>query len=209
MNIVKANVTFKKLSYNCIPVMIVIHNAGVSAASVESIHNYHLSKGWSGIGYNYYIRKDGVIYQCRPEGAEGAHTIGANDKSIGICCEGNFDVEEMTDLQYQSLTELCRDIMNRTGIRQVYGHKELQRDTTCPGKRFPLTTIKNELFHTISKLNIERLLNEMNIKELQRWLNRNGFTDYENKELVVDGVEGKRTKSAKEKAKNLLLYIMK
>ncbi|WBW97577.1 hypothetical protein [Oceanirhabdus sp. W0125-5] len=41
--------------------------------------------------------------------------------------------------------------------------------------------------------------NHVDIFGLQKYMNRNGFTDYENKRLVEDGILGKRTQSAFEK----------
>lgn len=53
---------------------IVLHHSGVVVLqSVEAIHEYHKSKGWAGIGYQYYVRKDGSIYKGRSEEYAGAH----------------------------------------------------------------------------------------------------------------------------------------
>ena len=73
------------------PNKIIIHHSARREWSPEEINEYHKAKGWKGIGYNFYITKDGTIYSCRPENAEGAHTIGENSSSIGICLEGNFE----------------------------------------------------------------------------------------------------------------------
>lgn len=73
-----------------------------------------------------------------------------------------------------------------------------------------INIIENYRLHEIDiNYKIERLMMEMDIKQLQRWLNANGFTDENGNVLVVDGVEGKHTIKAKEKAKNLLNYILK
>jgi hypothetical protein len=56
---------------------------------------------------------------------------------------------------------------------------------------------------------IERLMIEMDNKELQRWLNLNGFTDKNGNKLEVDGKLGPLTKSAIEKAKSILSFILK
>jgi flagellum-specific peptidoglycan hydrolase FlgJ len=56
---------------------------------------------------------------------------------------------------------------------------------------------------------IERSLDNMNIKDLQRLLNKLGITDKNNKPLEIDGSEGELTISAKTKAKELLKYILK
>ena len=69
---------------------IILHHAQAKTCSVEDIHQWHLKKDWSGIGYHFLVRKDGTIYQGRPEDTIGAHAKGANHDSIGICAEGDF-----------------------------------------------------------------------------------------------------------------------
>ena len=55
---------------------------------------------WAGIGYHYYITKDGTIWASRPDCTVGAHASGGNSDSIGICFEGDYDVEgTMPDAQ--------------------------------------------------------------------------------------------------------------
>lgn len=73
---------------------IILHHAQAKTCSVEDIHQWHLKKDWSGIGYHFLVRKDGTIYQGRPEDTIGAHAKGANHDSIGICAEGDFMKEE-------------------------------------------------------------------------------------------------------------------
>lgn len=122
---------------------IALHHSGVSVLqSVEVIHNYHKSKGWAGIGYHYYVRKDGSVYRGRPENMAGAHCPGVNSTSIGICAEGNFSEETMSDVQKQAIIELVKDIKSRYDIKWVKGHREII-STDCPGDNFPLEEIKN------------------------------------------------------------------
>lgn len=85
---------------------IILHHAQAKTCSVEDIHQWHLKKGWSGIGYHFLVRKDGTIYQGRPEDTIGAHAKGANHDSIGICAEGDFMKEEMNPLQLNALIDL-------------------------------------------------------------------------------------------------------
>ena len=70
-------------------------------------------KGWSGIGYHFLVRKDGTIYQGRPEDTIGAHAKGANHDSIGIDAEGDFMKEEMNPLQLNALIDLVSYIKNK------------------------------------------------------------------------------------------------
>lgn len=121
---------------------IVLHNSGVTVLqSVETIHNYHKSKGWAGIGYQYYVRKDGSIYKGRPEDMSGAHCPGVNSTSIGICAEGNFNEETMSEVQKQAIIELIKDIKTRHNIKWIKGHRDIL-STSCPGANFPLEEIK-------------------------------------------------------------------
>lgn len=115
---------------------VVLHHAEASKASVEDINRWHLERGWTGIGYHYYIRKDGKVYRGRPEWALGAHAQGANDYSIGICCEGSYMTETMPAAQLASLKALIRDIMQRYGTLELLRHKDVG-STDCPGDKFP------------------------------------------------------------------------
>lgn len=113
------------------------HRAG--NGDVLSIHLDHLKRGWWGIGYHFYIRKNGEIWRGRPENITGAHAGGSNTynlHSIGICLEGDFETEYPTDPQLDSLAILLQDLENRYPIREVLYHREIA-PTACPGKHFP------------------------------------------------------------------------
>ena len=121
---------------------IILHHAEASHASVEDINQWHLERGWAGIGYNYYVRKDGTIWRGRPEWAVGAHAKGHNDKSIGICCEGAYMTEHMPATQLSALKDLIRDIMSRYGKLKLLRHKDVN-STDCPGVNFPWAEVQN------------------------------------------------------------------
>ena len=79
---------------------IILHHSGVKARhTAKDIHQWHKNKGWSGIGYHYFIDKEGNIFECRPRDTVGAHAKGYNENSIGVCFEGDFNKETMTDAQ--------------------------------------------------------------------------------------------------------------
>ena len=50
---------------------LVLHHAEAEKATVEDIHRWHLDNGWIGIGYHYYVRKDGSVWRGRPEDTIG------------------------------------------------------------------------------------------------------------------------------------------
>lgn len=121
---------------------IILHHAEASNCTVEDINRWHLNNGWTGIGYHYFVRKNGTIYRGRPENAIGAHAVGANTNSIGICAEGRYNVETMPEAQKNAIKELIADIKSRYGNLAVKGHKEVS-NTSCPGKNYPLEELKS------------------------------------------------------------------
>tara|TARA_R110002096_G_scaffold47334_2_gene126309 strand:- start:281 stop:694 length:414 start_codon:yes stop_codon:yes gene_type:complete len=58
---------------------------------IERVKKWHLQRGWSDIGYHYYITRDGKIHKGRNLSTIGAHVRGYNKTSIGICYEGGID----------------------------------------------------------------------------------------------------------------------
>ena len=120
---------------------IVLHHVGaVGSFTPEQIHAEHLKKGWRGIGYNYYVRKDGTVYHGREENAAGGHTLNYNTVSIGVCFEGNFEVETMPDVQKKAGQKLIADILTRYPNAKPIRHSGLNA-TACPGKHFPFADI--------------------------------------------------------------------
>ena len=146
MNIIETNLKFKNLTYGNTHEKIVYHHAEHSTGTVYDVHQWHLNFGWSGIGYHFYVTKDGKIYRGRPENAVGAHTVGHNSTGIGICAQGSYMKENMPQAQKRALIELGIYLKNKYNINQVYGHGELN-STNCPGSKFPLKEIKESVLN--------------------------------------------------------------
>jgi hypothetical protein len=138
IDIKETNLNFSSLSERSYTDQIVIHHTGCNDidASAEQIHGWHLSNGWSGIGYHYVIRKDGTIERGRPEWAIGSHAYGENSHTIGIHLSGDFEQAEPTSQQIEKCAMLIADIADRYGLpidrETVVGHGELMA-TDCPG----------------------------------------------------------------------------
>lgn len=58
--------------------------------TVVDIDRWHRQRGFQMIGYNYIIRIDGTIEIGRPIEMVGAHCVGHNRNSIGICYIGGL-----------------------------------------------------------------------------------------------------------------------
>lgn len=136
MEIKETNLNFSSLTprSKVLEYIVIHHTASTAKETVEQIHNFHINNnGWAGIGYHFYIRKDGTIYRGRPEEYIGAHCENYNSVSLGICLEGNFEIEQPTEKQLQSLSELIHNLKQKYGNVQVIGHRDLNA-TACPGK---------------------------------------------------------------------------
>lgn len=144
MQIIETNLNFGAMDKRTKTEQIILHHSGVTVLqTVETIHNYHKNtNGWAGIGYHFYVRKNGSIYRGRPENMIGAHASGSNYNSIGICFEGNFEKEKMETKQLEAGKELVAYLKNKYKIDTVKGHKEVGQGTECPGKNFPLAEMK-------------------------------------------------------------------
>ena len=151
LKMIPANITFSKPLYNrkATNRIVVHHSVSDPMTSAETIHQWHLDKGWSGIGYHYVIRSDGSIQTGRGIDYQGAHTYNYNDDGIGICLSGNFMYSPPTELQLQSLVELVRYIK---GVYKkellLQRHKDLN-PTACPGDMFPMDRVLQMLSEPI------------------------------------------------------------
>jgi len=146
MNIIKTNLSFGNMTYGNKPNALVYHHAEAPSCTVEDIHQWHKENGWAGIGYHYFVRKDGSIYKGRPDNAIGSHCLNHNTNTLGICAEGNFETETMSEVQKQALINLGIYLKGLYGITASYGHRELM-STACPGTNYPLADIKASIIN--------------------------------------------------------------
>ena len=130
------------------PKYIILHTAAYKGdADIEEIRRWHINRGWSDVGYHYYIRRDGEIQKGREETVRGAHARGMNTDSLGICFEGHGDYEPLTQEQRNALCDLYSGIESRWDIppQHVSGHREFNEEKTCPGKKVDMDDIRNML----------------------------------------------------------------
>tara|TARA_R110000796_G_scaffold213144_1_gene329240 strand:- start:266 stop:667 length:402 start_codon:yes stop_codon:yes gene_type:complete len=102
----------------------------------STIKEWHTAKGWSDIGYHYVIELDGTRVEGRPIEIIGAHCLGQNKFSIGICYVGGMNKsmskpkDTRTEEQKVSLTELINELKSKFDL-SVHGHNEFS-NKACP-----------------------------------------------------------------------------
>ena len=103
--------------------------------SVDTIRDWHMSRGWDDIGYHYIIYADGTINRGRDIDVIGAHTKGQNKSSVGICYIGGLiggkPADTMTAHQELAFMELVFSLRSVFGWLPVNGHNEYSKKA-CP-----------------------------------------------------------------------------
>jgi N-acetyl-anhydromuramyl-L-alanine amidase AmpD len=141
VQIIEANLEFRnRLAKRSRTDYIVLHHADWSECSVYDIHRSHLAKGWAGIGYAYFVSKDGEVYQGRPPDAIGAHCKNYNARSVGICAEGDYETEQMPGYQKNAIVSLLVWLKKQYPNAKIVGHRDLF-PTACPGRNYPFLEI--------------------------------------------------------------------
>ncbi len=149
MEIVKKNLHFIEPFESLEDIQhIIVHHSSRRNMTTEECHEFHQKKrGWSGIGYNYFIEKDGTIVEGRGLHV-GAHAYGYNRISIGICMTGDFDVETPTNAQLTSFLTLCGHFLRQYNLQpqDVLGHRELDGVTkSCPGLLINMEDLRKQV----------------------------------------------------------------
>ena len=98
---------------------------------VSVMRKWHLDRGWSDVGYHFFIKKDGTLQEGRPLNRTPAAQRGHNTGTIAICLHG-LDVFKFTREQFRTLYSLC-DRIDMAYERQVtfHAHNEVAAKA-CP-----------------------------------------------------------------------------
>lgn len=121
---------------------IIIHCTATDRAqkvTVEDIDRWHKQRGWLEIGYHYVIHQNGVTEKGRDDEKIGAHCLGHNQSSIGICYVGGYDKESKqytdtrTPAQKTAMLDLILLLVTRyPSITAIHGHNYYNHLKECP-----------------------------------------------------------------------------
>lgn len=119
--------------------LIVVHCSATPAGrphTAADIDRWHRQRGFDGIGYHFVVRLDGTVEAGRPIGKPGAHCLGKNTNSIGVCYIGGLDAagrpaDTRTPAQRTALlTLLCR-LRQQYPKAEIFGHNRFAAKA-CP-----------------------------------------------------------------------------
>jgi hypothetical protein len=142
------------------PKYIVIHHTStrnVDDYSVErarrlaqGIQKFHFRRGWADSGQHFTISRGGHILEGRTGSLEaarkghmviGTQVAGANDYTVGIECEGNYNKELPPKALLKSLVKMCAWLCVQYDLNPreaIVPHRKFN-DTDCCGDRFAPT----------------------------------------------------------------------
>ena len=118
---------------------IIIHCSATregQAFTVADIDRWHRARGFASIGYHYVIYLDGSIHNGRPLSQAGAHCVGHNKQSIGVCYIGGLDEtgqprDTRTLEQRNALLKLLETLKTQFPNASIHGHSEFS-NKACP-----------------------------------------------------------------------------
>lgn len=152
------------------PTVVITHHTGgtdaspladSSFATVEDINAWHyvrwpnfVSKRGYHVGYHYVIEKTGKLTQTRNHNEEGAHVIGMNTKSIGVCFAGNFDLTLPTEEQMKTWYTLYGELLKQYPNIPTYPHRKYA-NKTCHGNllKDDYFAVKYQIFSLTIRIN--------------------------------------------------------
>ena len=118
---------------------IVLHHTAHPTADVKTVEKWHIiDKGWSAIGYNYWVGFDGTAYEGRGQNVS-ASVYGHNSHIVSVCFQGDYENvnKTMPDTQFNAGVEMIKMLKEKYPGAKVVGHKYFG-GSVCPGRYFPL-----------------------------------------------------------------------
>ncbi len=129
---------------------ITLHHSATKRGNAEIFDRNHRKRGMGGLAYHFVIGNgtgsgDGQI-EVGWRWVRQREINRAQD--INICLVGNFNYEQVSRKQFQSLIGLIRILQRqyRIPLRNIRGHKDIKGEITeCPGKNFPMWRLRRAL----------------------------------------------------------------
>lgn len=118
---------------------IIVHCSATPAGrdvTTADIRRWHRQRGFRDVGYHYVVRLDGTIEIGRPLTMEGAHCLGHNARSIGVCYIGGCDskmrpADTRTAPQREALVVLLTYLRHLFPGATIHGHRDFA-NKACP-----------------------------------------------------------------------------
>lgn len=125
---------------------IIVHCAATPEGKnfkAADIDRWHRERKMKCIGYHYVVDLDGTVEPGRPESEIGAHCLGHNQYSIGVCyvgglaADGKTPKDTRTAAQKEALLAMLNKLRAKYPNASIHGHRDFAAKA-CPS--FDATT---------------------------------------------------------------------
>ena len=103
---------------------------------LRMIHQYHISRGFGGIGYHIVVFPSGRVYKTCNYNRWGANVYLENDSVLGISAVGTFDTYIPQDIQLNGMCYGIIDFRDYTNKETICRPHRYWGGTACPGTRY-------------------------------------------------------------------------
>lgn len=119
---------------------IIVHCAATPEGKnfkAADIDRWHRERKMKCIGYHYVVDLDGTVEPGRPESEIGAHCLGHNQYSIGVCyvgglaADGKTPKDTRTAAQKEALLALLNKLRAKYPNASIHGHRDFAAKA-CP-----------------------------------------------------------------------------
>ncbi len=144
---------------------ITIHHGGVAFGDDRDPIEYLRSlqdwsreeKGWMDIPYHFVIDLEGRVYEGRPLQYPGDTNTTYDPRTHAlIVVVGNYEIRELTDVQFESLAKLTAFLVTKFSVNlpDIRGHKDYAPgETACPGANIYQTLEGGSLLRRVERIN--------------------------------------------------------
>ena len=113
-----------------------LHHSLSTSGGAGVVRSWHLARGFDDIGYHFIVGKNGLIETGRDIRLVGAHAVGKNYDSIGVCLIGDHTHTEPLYEQLAVLPGLYHQLCRLYSTRlEIDFHRPLSAKHPCPGVR--------------------------------------------------------------------------
>ena len=130
-------------------------NRGI-VARLQAHQRFHqVDKGWIDIAYHAAVDRNGNIFALRDTAIAGdTATVYNTAGHFLVLCEGNFDVEAVTEAQLDGAALVCAWATKQFGIGvdTLASHQQVAPGTDCPGTSLQAHVTSGDLKARISKV---------------------------------------------------------
>ena len=98
--------------------------------NINTMKSWHLARGFTDVGYHFFIQKDGTLEYGRDSEKTPAAQKGHNLYTLAICMHG-LKEENFTQAQFDTLKKLATQIEHNYENISFHGHCEISKKA-CP-----------------------------------------------------------------------------